>query len=225
MGQADNRRTVATRKDLEDRIKSNGAEYRGDLNKEVTHLIAYNTAGQKYQYARSWGIHVVATEWLEQSAERGMALEERLYDPLIDPLERGQGAWIRKVETAQPRKRKREELVRTTSGRKLRRTASTKFDSQNDGMWTGIVSAEIRAEANRRSEWDDVDDSIVEIHLDSESQAEDARTTGRADSGSWTSILRPRTAQGMFVGRSFYLYGFGAKEVRSLLPSSIETLT
>ena len=33
------------------------------------------------------------------------------------------------------------------------------------------------------------------------------------DPSALTSILRPKAKQGMFWGRSFYLHGFGAKEV------------
>ena len=209
------------RQEIEDLVNNNGGEYFGDLNRDMRLLIAKNMTGSKFHFAQSWDIKTVGIEWLHQSLERGMVLDENLYSLHLDPSERGQGAWNRKLGSKNPRKRPREDLNRTGSGRKLRRTASAKFDSQNDGMWTDIVNAENRQSELRRSEWEDPDSSVVEIHLVPDTKAPNPPQAARTGPAALTSILRPKAKQGMFWGRSFYLHGFGDKEVcTSLHPHS-----
>ena len=212
---------MATRQELEERVRSNGAEYRGDLNKEVTHLIAYSATGLKYRFARQWGgIHVVALEWLEQSIERGMALDETLYDPLTDPSERGRGAWKQKLDAMPKRKRSSDSLAPAGAQSTLRRTASAKFDSQNDGMWTDIVGAENKPRQVPKSDWDESSDSVAEVFLDAEPGTEASKKAVGYGSDDTSLLPRPASRQGVFAGKSFYLHGFGPKEViaRLLFP-------
>ena len=72
----------------------NGAHYEGNLTKSVTHLIAARTFGAKYDRARQWGIKIVSRKWFDDSIERGMVLEESLYDPILPLEEQGKGAWV-----------------------------------------------------------------------------------------------------------------------------------
>ena len=83
---------VIYRKELEDLINGNGGDYRGNLTKDITHLIAKEPSGAKYNFAAQWGIKTVSVEWLEQSLERGMILEESLYHLLLPLSERGRNA-------------------------------------------------------------------------------------------------------------------------------------
>ncbi|EDU48754.1 subunit of DNA polymerase II [Pyrenophora tritici-repentis Pt-1C-BFP] len=132
------------RKSIQDKVDANGGEYHGDLTKSVTHLIAATPSGKKYEHALNWGMKIVALEWLEQSLERGMVLEETYYNPTLPVEERGKGAWERR-QPASPAPSKR---PRDTEGsqalnpfrRKLRRSASTRLGSQSEALWAGITA-------------------------------------------------------------------------------------
>jgi len=87
---------------------------------------------------------IVSLEWLEQSLERGMALEESLYNPTMPVEERGQGAWDRR-QPMSPVMGKRTRDAEPSQAlnpfrRKLRRSASTKLGSQSDALWAGITA-------------------------------------------------------------------------------------
>ena len=229
---------VAVRKRLEETIKSNGGVYRGDLTKEVTHLVAFRPAGNKYNFAKTWSIKVVTIEWLQQSLERGMILDERLYDPLLAPAERGQNAWVRKtVSTSSLAKRPREEDVGPVPVRKLRRTASARLGSQNDGIWTDIVGHGFAPDDAKQNEWDDVSQQKVterpailrgssakptnsvqaegketrELVMDSAHNPSKGSTEGHS-----------QIRRGLFYGRRFFLHGFDTREVCILLLSGNE---
>ncbi|KAL9051998.1 MAG: hypothetical protein Q9162_005663 [Coniocarpon cinnabarinum] len=160
------------RTDIHDVVTANGATYHGDLTKVVTHLIAAAPTGKKYEYATQWGIKLVTIEWLQQSLQRGMVLEETLYSPTMPAEERGVGA----VKTLQrsysekigPRKRKSGELHsgEPEGKRKLRRTASAKFESQNSGIWDDLSTAET-SQAQAGAEWSDVprETTILRHHV------------------------------------------------------------
>ncbi|KAI4652375.1 hypothetical protein J4E93_002577 [Alternaria ventricosa] len=118
------------RKTIQESVDANGAEYHGDLTKSVTHLIAAAPSGKKYEHALNWRMKIVSLEWLEQSLERGMVLDEALYNPTMPVEERGQGAWDRKMP-ASPAIGKRTRDAEPSQAlnpfrRKLRRSASTK---------------------------------------------------------------------------------------------------
>ena len=85
---------------ISERVTLNGAHYEGNLTKNVTHLIAARTFGAKYDRARQWGVKVVSPKWFEDSIERGMVLEETLYDPILPLENQGEGAWIRNKLTS-----------------------------------------------------------------------------------------------------------------------------
>lgn len=145
---------VIYRKKLEDDVNSNGGDYRGNLTKDVTHLIAKEPSGAKYKYAIEWNIKVVAVEWLEQTLQRGMILDEHLYSLSLPQAERGRNAWIPRVaSTSSLGKRSFDGDGATNGPRKLRRVASEKLNSQSVGLWTDIVSAEIQTEEQKHDQW------------------------------------------------------------------------
>ncbi|KAJ9637879.1 protein kinase activating protein dpb11 [Coniosporium tulheliwenetii] len=136
---------LAQRDHIAKTVAANGAEYHGDLTKAVTHLIAAVPSGKKYEYARMWQVTVVSLEWFRESVERGMVLEEELYDPVLPPEQRGQGAWKREPEeavTLGKRARDAEHIAAAgdSNRRKLRRTASTKLGSQSQSIWADMAS-------------------------------------------------------------------------------------
>ena len=205
----------------------NGGEYSGDLSKDVTHLIAYKPVGSKYKAAKTWGIRVVSIEWLQQSLERGMMLDENLYDPLLPAEDRGRDAWVRKqVSTSPSIKRPREDSIAQTTSRKLRRTASAKFESQNDGMWTDIVTGGVETVAQIQKEWDSTGD--VHTVTNVENSFKTTPNQSNLENGTISHGEKPKSSDGnqvalvtsidpFFKGKRFVLHNFGAREVRSLL--------
>lgn len=204
---------LATRKNIEEIANMNGAVYKGDLSKDITHLIAHSTHLAKYTYAKQWGLKVVALEWFQQSLDRGMVLDERLYDPLMERRERGKGAWQRKSPTATnlgKRQRGDNSPLTTTAAqsRRLRRSASSRFDSQNDGLWTNIVAAVPQApRTNTTSEWDDNGGGQVNGH-------EFRRPTTATNTRHPEELPQmPSKPKGIFFETLFVLYGFDEKKV------------
>ncbi|KAI2778788.1 hypothetical protein F4815DRAFT_476631 [Daldinia loculata] len=133
-----------TRVMIEDKVRANGGDYIGDLSRRVTHLIVCKPEGKKYVAARKWGIRTVSIEWLHDSIERGMILNEECYDPTLPAEERGKGAWIRRElkRGASLGKRMRDGVTAPPgdeSRRKLRKTASMKLTSQRDNLWGDIL--------------------------------------------------------------------------------------
>lgn len=121
-------------------VTENGAEYRKDLTKTVTHLIAKNADGEKYKFATQWNTKVVTMKWVHDSLERGMILEESLYHPLLPPEKQGVGAWNRSASTIKDKYRENKGSSNPRP-RKLRRIASAKLSGQNEGIWDDIVGS------------------------------------------------------------------------------------
>lgn len=100
---------------------------------------------------------VVSLEWFEQSLERGMALEEILYNPTLPTEERGKDAWIR-MENPSPALGKRTRDAEQPQPlnplrRKLRRAASTKLGIQSDALWAGIITPSLEQGKDEDDEW------------------------------------------------------------------------
>ncbi|KAJ5178176.1 uncharacterized protein N7500_000875 [Penicillium coprophilum] len=122
--------------------EENGAEYRKDLTKSVTHLIARTPDGEKYKFATKWEITVVSVKWFTDSIERGMILDEEKYHPLVPPADQGVGAWNRSSPSEREPSRRdstNKENSLNPRPRKLRRIASTKLVDQNENIWGDIV--------------------------------------------------------------------------------------
>lgn len=129
---------------IEDKVRSNGGDYTGDLSKSVTHLITFLPEGKKFRAAKNWGIHTVSIEWLHDSVERGMILLESCYDPLASPEERGKDAWNRRASrhtTLGKRPREASGALPAEGRRKLRKSASMKLGSQRDNLWGDILTS------------------------------------------------------------------------------------
>ena len=221
---------MSYRKELEDVVNYNGGEYRGNLTKDVTHLIAKVPSGKKYKYAMEWGIKVVGVEWLSESLERGMILDESLYNLQLSASERGQNAWIRKTESISSLgKRAHGEENAPRRSRKLRRTASAKLSSENMGLWTDIVRGGSEAANNKVDEWDDqqrdcgLNGSVTRVeNLEQDGSKTVTKTRNPESPGldqdtlnMRNKLILPRLVQkeGLFHGRRFFLHGFNEKQV------------
>ncbi|RYP93861.1 hypothetical protein DL770_000057 [Monosporascus sp. CRB-9-2] len=191
---------------IEEKVKSNGGEYVGDLSRRVTHLITYKPEGKKYKAALNWGIRTVSIEWLNDSIERGMILNEACYDPTLPKEERGVGAWTREeVRRASTGKRLREDPAVAAQGkRKLRKTASMKLNSQSENLWGDILNQQTSFNQSKvMSEGQSpnvshigLDDSIISRHSEvfqPEEQPSDDHTQSKG---------------GVFASCRFLVHGF-----------------
>ena len=218
--------TVIYRKQLEDLINDNGGDYRANLTKDVTHLIAKEPSGAKYNYAAQWSIKTVSIEWLEQSLERGMILEESLYNLVLPPLERGRNAWIRKsLETNSLGKRVRDDEIIPPNARKLRRTASARLSTHNDGLWSEIKGGQVKTEEIKVEAWDEpqkaiVDDrkspDVAQVKMSKSAQilASFPVLKKSQSEASLSSIpCKAPQQEGLFHAKAFLLRGFDEKKV------------
>lgn len=222
---------MAFRKKLEDDVNNNGGEYRGNLTKDVTHLIAKEPLGAKYKYAIDWNIKVVAVEWLEQSLERGMILDEHLYNLSIPPAERGRNAWIRRLaSTSSLSKRSFDGDTAANGPRKLRRTASAKLNSQNVGFWTDIVSGDFKSAEQKHNQWSE--ELVPQRPVWKEESSTATKSVGTLTERSESHIKPSAThlspaappldaaygamlqKEGIFAGVRLCLHGFNEKKVR-----------
>ena len=192
---------MSFRKQLEDTINEHGGEYRGNLTKDITHLVAKEPAGKKYEFARQCGMKIVSLEWLEQSVQRGMILEETLFNPMLPAHQRGENAWIRRsASTTSLGKRTREDIT-GLANRKLRRTASARLDSVGS-LWSDIVGVSVKQDA-----------SIVPQPWD-----EPSKETEKERGAERYTPPKPRAApptaanDSLFGGRFFVVHGFGDKQ-------------
>ncbi|KAL1841552.1 hypothetical protein VTJ49DRAFT_6925 [Mycothermus thermophilus] len=123
-------------------IEANGGLYTGDLTKRCTHLIAKKPEGRKYRAAQTWNLFIVSVEWVYDSVERGLILDEKLYDPVLPEHERGKNAWNKqkpRVSALGKRLRESNAAAQDEGKRKLRKTASMKLNSQRDNLWGDIL--------------------------------------------------------------------------------------
>jgi DNA replication regulator DPB11 len=179
------------------------------LTKQISHLISFRTEGAKYKAAKSWGLHIVSIEWLRDSLERGMILDEKLYDPALPAEERGKGAWDRtKPKRTSLGKRSRGDSVVNLEGgkRKLRRMASTKLGSQSESMWGDIVGGASFAQVARSGVWESNDAQAPAPKEPIARKKSDQDSTTKTLEGTTDSI------QGIFSGCRFYLDGFDLKK-------------
>ncbi|PGH03559.1 DNA replication regulator DPB11 [Blastomyces parvus] len=212
------------RNSLQKTITDNGAEFRRDLTKSVTHLIARSGDSQKYKYAMLWKITVVSLKWLEDSLERGMALDETLYDPLLPDEEQGIGAWNRSAPVVPVKRSKAATTTNAQRTRKIRRVASMKLGGQNEDIWTDIVG-----DATRTS------NSSVSFKTDPSGQMDDTpamiqEPKSFASETTITDRARPAMAaiptqksqeldvarRGFWFGARFFIQGFSSSQTRIL---------
>ncbi|TVY35341.1 S-M checkpoint control protein [Lachnellula subtilissima] len=199
---------AAERQIIADEIEAHGAVYAGDLTKSITHLISFRTEGAKYEAAKSWKIRIVSIEWLRDSLERGMVLDEALYDPNLPQEERGKGAWDRsKPKRTSLGKRARENGTAGSEGgkRKLRRTASTKLNSQSESMWGQIVGGGSVVQVAQSGQW--------EVNGEETEQRNDQAIQNKPEQSLDTTIPKQAVEtkaklDGIFSGSRFYFHGF-----------------
>lgn len=205
---ADEYLPATQRLQISDQVRANGATYEGDLTKQITHLISFRTEGAKYKAAKTWGLHIVSIEWLRDSLERGMILDEKLYDPALPPEERGKGAWDRtKPKRNSLGKRSRSGSTSNPEGgkRRLRRTASTKLGSQSESMWGDIVGGGSIAQVARSGVWEPNEETPPP------KDPVATRHSGQ-DSNSKAPAVAADPIQGIFSRCRFYLDGFDLKK-------------
>nr|OQO23490.1 hypothetical protein B0A51_08930 [Rachicladosporium sp. CCFEE 5018] len=199
-------------------VKNNGAEYHGDMTKQVTHLIVAKPEGAKYAAAKAWGVATVSAKWLSDSLTRGMALDPGLYDPTMPEAEQGIGAFITEVRprvSALKRGRDSESQEEGDTGpRKLRRSASSRLQSHSQNVWQGISVED--------SEVQPLDQSGFSLG-DEDSQhtmGHEAPTPSDLRPASFTApyprqvVQRP---QGFFAGLHILLHGFGSAQYQRVV--------
>jgi len=137
-----------------------------------------------------------------------MILDEKLYDPALPEEERGKDAWDRtKPKRISLGKRSRDDSTTSLDGgkRKLRRTASTKLSTLNDGLWGDIVGAGTVAQVSRSGIWEEDDaGALPDDTLAKQKHADDNLKSGSLQS----TIENPPRQKGMFYGCRFFPYGF-----------------
>ena len=215
---------VTFREHLKQTITANGGDFRNNLTMSVTHLIARTGQGQKYQFALEWGIRAVSVKWFEDSLERGMILEEELYNPLKPSEEQGIGAWNRSLPDIAVKRMEAPKPV-LQRPRKLRRTASAKLSGHTEGLWTDIVGRNL--DTPDQSELDQ-ENGPSDQPFDSEQMIQAPKsfaseTTTTESRGYMTRDTTQNPSQaagerdrpsGFFFGCRFFIHGFSAKHVR-----------
>lgn len=198
-------------------IEANGAQYHGDLTKSVTHLIAAKVVGPKYLAAKDWNIKVVSVEWFHDSLKRGMVLDESLYNPTWPIAERGKGAVISKSPLQPSLKRSREgpqNDAANVNRRKLRRSASSKLNNQNDDLWAGMSFAEDSLAAPENAPWLQVPSAKARRGAQASDVPvikpdPDAQTT--AGAAEYDTTTKP---SGFADSLTIYVHGFDSRKVR-----------
>lgn len=174
---------------------------------------------------------IVSLEWFEQSIERGMVLDERLYNPTMPVEQRGEGAWDRKLPSLALGKRIRnaEQAPSLNSfRRKLRRSASTKMGSQSEALWAGITAASLDRQQEDEDDW--TEDSVAK--QDTAQVISPATRVGKASDESNDAQRSVCTTDdrvpplplplddsshgGIFEGRLVLPYGFDAEKACQL---------
>lgn len=192
---------MADRKKIEELVVGQAATYHPDLTRHVSHLIAAAPTGKKYEFAKNNNISVVTVEWLHESLERGMALEESCYDPRLPREKVGVGA--RPVpSSAAP-----VEVVAEAHGkRKIRRRAEDLLGSQSQGLWGDILGQASNPKPQKRDEWED-----------------NSRTgnTTKAEGSNKNALHQANrfdSKTGILALCTFYIYGYTKKQVCPILP-------
>ncbi|KAH9826574.1 twin BRCT domain [Teratosphaeria destructans] len=194
-------------------VQEQGAKYDADLTKAVTHLIAAAPEGAKYNAAKQWNIHVVSLQWFWDGLKRGMALEESLYDPLTPTEQQGRGAFRTEVR---PRvclgKRTREDEVQSLDQRgqrKLRRTASTRLNSQSQDLWQDMSARDTTITPRESDQWQETTGGPEQSARPCRQQVQI-----RQSDAFKPEPHEPR--EGLFSGRYILIRGFPREKARRL---------
>lgn len=207
------------RNHLSSKIEHEGAEYHGDLTKQVTHLLVATPEGAKYRAAKDWKIHAVSLKWLHDSVQRGMALDPRYYDPTMSEEEQGKGAYRKE---AGPRtslgKRLRNDEPQVTAKengkRKLRRHASRRLEDHSQDMWQDISAADTTTMAPSETDQWTAGDEDSQLTLGRPKP----QTQGRKsiDAQESQSAEAPSKPEGLFSGWCIAIQGFEKEKAKRL---------
>ncbi|GAB1215465.1 hypothetical protein ATERTT37_004655 [Aspergillus terreus] len=209
---------VAFRNYIQNTATANGAEFRKDLTKSVTHLIARSPEGQKYKFATQWNIKIVTMKWFTDSLERGMTLEETLYDLHLPEDQQGVGAWNRSLP---PVKEKPVENASSSNPRprKLRRIASAKLGDQNEGIWGDIVGGGFDNPDFRRSTGSQPRSDSQPLRRNA-SIIQEVKSFASESTFLEPQASRPQSAEptlnssdGFLRETYFYIHGFSSKQI------------
>jgi DNA replication regulator DPB11 len=212
----------AQRTHLSNTIEHEGAEYHGDLTKQVTHLLVASPEGAKYRAAQDWRISTVSMKWLEDSVRRGMALDPKYYDPTMSYEEQGKGAYRKDVgprTTLGKRLRNEESQTTTVSGaskRKLKRHASRRLEDHSQDMWQDIsaidesIVAPLEAKTNQWTAGDE--DSQLTVGRAAAQPLVEKSFDLRQEH---TAIIAPRP-EGLFSGWCIAMHGFEIEKMKRL---------
>ncbi|GES63871.1 subunit of DNA polymerase II [Aspergillus terreus] len=211
---------MAFRNYIQNTATANGAEFRKDLTKSVTHLIARSPEGQKYKFATQWNIKIVTMKWFTDSLERGMTLEETLYDLHLPEDQQGVGAWNRSLP---PVKQKPVENASSSNPRprKLRRIASAKLGDQNEGIWGDIVGGGFDNPDFRRSTGSQPRSDSQPLRRNA-SIIQEVKSFASESTFLEPQASRPQSAEptmnssdGFLKETYFYIHGFSSKQIPS----------
>ncbi|KAL6894832.1 BRCT domain-containing protein [Trichoderma evansii] len=199
-------------------VKQNGGRFTGDLTRRCTHLIVKKPEGKKFTAAKSWGVHTVTLEWLSQSVERGMILEEAKFDPLLPAEEQGLGAWV-KTDPRRSTLGKRARSAVLNGGpeegmRKLRKTASMKLSSQRNDLWGDILGRSASREYSFAHE------NPIKEQAQAQARPPAPTPTSEVPTQPGYSLQED---QGVFANCTFFIHGFPPQRA-SILEQTITTL-
>lgn len=213
----------AQRNHLSSTIEHEGAEYHGDLTKQVTHLLVARPEGAKYKAAQDWRIHTVSMKWLEDSMQRGMALDPKYYDPTMSHQDQGKGAYRKEAGTRTSLgKRLRNEESQTSaassnSKRKLRRHASRRLEDHSQDMWQDISAADVTTTVapSETNQWTagDEDSQLTLGRAAAEPQVEKSFDI-RQDHD--TAVAAAPKPEGLFSGWCIAMQGFEEEKTKRL---------
>jgi DNA replication regulator DPB11 len=175
---------------------------------------------------------IVSLEWFQQSLERGMVLDEALFNPTMPVEQRGQGAWDRReFPSPAPGKRVRDaepSQALNPFRRKLRRSASTKMGSQSEALWAGITAASSEKQHDENDDWtEDILDNqdMLREHTPNQGPlspvgevSADVDVAHDPHQPPSLSLLpNNNVAAGVFEGRIVFPYGFDDEKVLLLM--------
>ena len=206
---------VTERTALQDRITSNGGIYTPDLTRMCNHLVVAKPEGKKYKAAKNWKLKTVSLEWLIQSTDRGMILDDKYFDPTLPSEDRGKGAQITTDISFSKRPRAVDSFAETEGRqRKLRKTASMKLSSQRNSFLGDLLAQKPKAQpAVQTDDWEDI---AAPVH---HPEADKAKPDARADKAPPALVDADK---GIFSASYFYVHGF-QKQKEDIVSNAIKT--
>ena len=153
---------------------------------------------------------MVAEEWLVDSVERGMTLDETLYDPRLEFTKRGLNAWNRnhpKKKFIIGKRTRQEEQDDQGGRRKIRRTLSTKLSGAHDAIWADIKSRPVDKQA--RNEWQHDSQAAEQDKLNTDGP----RPNNGLNDKDKALTITSKASKGLFSGLTIFVHGFSDSKV------------